>query len=293
MRRFEDLRDFVHLSEPLAPLTWLRLGGPAEYLARPKNLEQLRAVVLRCQELGVPFRVLSAGTNVLVSDAGVGGMVIHLESPAFSDVRIQGRQVESGAAVPVTALISQTARHGLAGLELLTGIPGTVGGALRGNAGSREAAFGQFVESVQVLDASAEVVTRVRDELNFDSHGSNLDDPVILGCTLVLEPEDPETVVRRMRKVWILKKENQPYGHQPSCLVFKDPSPEVSARLLIDQCGLKGTRSGLAEVSDRHSAYVVAYPGATSADVVNLIELVRLRVQEATGYVLEPQIEIW
>ncbi len=293
MGPFEDLREFVQSAEPLAPLTWFRLGGPAEYLARPKTIEHLQTLLSRCQAESIPFRILSAGTNVLVRDEGVPGLVVHLENPAFSDVTIEGDTVHAGAAVPVTALISQTARAGLAGLEVLTGIPGTIGGALRGNSGSREGAIGRFVESVQVLDASGQVATREKDEILFTDHDSNLDEPVILGCALRLEREDPEAVVRRMRRVWIVKKENQPYGHQSAGLIFRDPTPELSARMLIDQAGLKGHRLGAAEVSDRHSAYIIAHPGATASDVLALIDRVRDGVRDHCGQELSLLIQIW
>ncbi len=293
MGPFDEFKDFVNRSEPLAPLTWFRLGGPAEYLARPRSVDALRRLLSRARQEGVPVRILSGGSNVLVHDEGVAGVVVHMESPAFSDVKIDGRMIEVGAAVPLTALISQTARAGLAGLEVLTGIPGTVGGALRGNSGGRQGSIGQFVRSVAVLDRSGEVVRREHDDLSFGYRWSNLDDPVILAGQFQLDSDDPEAVVRRMRRIWIVKKENQPYGHQSSGCIFKDPAPDVSARLVIDQAGLKGSRVGAAEVSDRHSNYIIAQPGATAADVLALIDLVKNRVRDAVGYELEPQIQVW
>src|SRR5205823_11857670 len=180
----------------------------------------------RCRDELLPFRILSGGSNVLVRDEGVAAMVIHLESPAFADVAIEGNVVAAGAAVPLTALISQAGRAGLAGLEILTGIPGTVGGALRGNAGSRQGSIGQFVRRATVLDTANEIQIRERDDLSFADRESNLDEPVILSAEFELSHEDPESVVRRMRRIWIVKKENQPYGHQSSGRIFKNPSPD-------------------------------------------------------------------
>ena len=201
--------------------------------------------------------------------------------------------VEAGAAVPLTALISHSARAGLAGLEILTGIPGTVGGALRGNAGGRQGAIGQFVRRATVLDPADEIQVRERDDLSFADRESNLDEPVILSAEFELEPEDPESVVRRMRRIWIIKKENQPYGHQSSGCIFKNPTPDVSAGALIDQAGLKGTRVGGAEVSDRHANFIVAHPGAKASDVLQLIDRIRQRVWQQFGYELELQIQVW
>lgn len=293
MRSLDDFRAIVQAAEPLAPHTWFRLGGPAEALARPRNAEELAALLKRCKEEQVPFKVLGGGSNVLVRDEGFAGVVIHLESPAFSDVAVRGNRIEAGAAVPLTALISQTARAGLAGLESLTGIPGTVGGALRGNAGGRQGSIGQFARKATVVDAAAEIQVRERDDLSFSYRQSNLDEPVILSAEFEMEEDDPEAVVKRMRRIWIVKKENQPYGHQSSGCIFKNPTPDLSAATLIDQGGMKGARVGGAEVSDRHANYIVAQPGATSADVLALIDQIRRRVWEQFGYDLELQIQVW
>jgi len=293
MRSLDDFQAIVRADEPMAPHTWFRLGGPAGALARPRDAAELVALLRRCRDAQIPYKLLGGGSNVLVRDEGVPGVVIHLESPAFADVAIRGGRVEVGAAVPLTALISQTARAGLGGLEVLTGIPGTVGGALRGNAGGRQGAIGQFVRRVTVVDAADEIQIREHDDLSFTYRQSNLDEPVLLSAELAFEPDDPEVVVKRMRRIWIVKKENQPYGHQSSGCIFKNPTPDVSAATLIEQGGLKGARVGGAEVSDRHTNYIVAQPGATAADVLALIDQIRRRVWEQFGYNLELQIQVW
>jgi UDP-N-acetylmuramate dehydrogenase len=293
MHLFDDFREIVKPGEPLAPHVWFRLGGPAAYLARPRTVDELLGLLRRCREAKLPFKILSGGSNVLVRDEGVNALVIHLESPAFSDVSVKGNVIQAGAAVPMTALISQSARAGLAGLEVLTGIPGTVGGGLRGNASSRQGSIGTFVRRATVVDASDQIQVRERDDLSFAERGSNLDEPVILSAEFELQPEDPEAVVRRMRRVWIIKKENQPYGHQSSGCIFKSVGPDISAGALLDQAGLKGARHGGAEVSDRHANFIIAQPGATASDVLNLIDQIRQRVWQQFGYELELQIQVW
>ena len=293
MHPFDGFLDFVKPDAPLAPLVWFRLGGPAAYSARPRTLDELVAVLRRSQQAGLAFKILGGGSNVLVRDEGVDALVIHLESPYFSDVSLEENIVTAGAAVPLTALISQTARGGLAGLEILTGIPGTVGGALRGNAGGRQGAIGQFVRRATVLDAANEIQIRERDDLSFADRESNLDEPVILSAEFELSREDPESVVRRMRRIWIVKKENQPYGHQSSGCIFKNPLPDVSAGALIDEAGLKGTSFGGAEISDRHANFIVAHPGAKASDVLHLIDQIQQRVWQQFGYELELQLQIW
>jgi UDP-N-acetylmuramate dehydrogenase len=220
-------------------------------------------------------------------------VVVHLESPAFSDVTIRENRIEAGAAVPVTALISQAARAGLAGLEILTGIPGTVGAAIRGNAGGRQGAIGQFVRRITVIDEEGQVRVREHEELTFAHQWTDLDDPLILSAEFELTREDPDAVVKRMRRVWIVKRENQPYGHQLTGYIFKSPSAETSAGLVIEHAGMKGAQSGGAEVSERHANYIIAHPGATAVDVLALIDQVREQVRRQFGLNLELQIQIW
>lgn len=293
MHLFDDLRAIVKADEPLAPHIWFRLGGPAAFLARPRTIDELLELLRRCRDASIPFKILSGGSNVLVCDEGVKALIIHLESPAFSDVTIRGDLIEAGAAVPLTALISQTGRAGLAGMEFLTGIPGTVGGALRGNAGDRQGSIGQLVRRATVIDAADEIKVRDRDDLLFADCESNLDEPVILSAEFALERAHPEAVVRRMRRIWIVKKENQPYGHQSSGYIFKNPTPDLTAGMLIEQAGLKGTRYGGAEISDRHANFIVAQPGATASDILHLIDQIRQRVWQQFGYELELQLQIW
>lgn len=177
MRPLDEFGHFVQPNQPLAPLTWFRLGGAAEYLARPRDVDELGQLVERCVAAELPLRVISGGSNILVPDRGVSGVVVQLESPAFSDLSVARNTITAGAAVPLTSLISYTARMGLGGLELLTGIPGTVGGALRGNAGSRQDAIGAFVRSVEVLAADGRRAIRELDDLRFGYRWSSLDVP--------------------------------------------------------------------------------------------------------------------
>ena len=293
MHFFEDFPEIVTADKPLAPLTWFRLGGPAAFLARPRTVPEVAALLRHAHEVNLPVRLLGGGSNLLIQDHGFPGLVIHLESPAFADVTINENRVTVGAAVPLTALISQTARAGLAGLEVLTGIPGTVGGALRGNSGGRQGAIGSFVERVTVVGESGTPIIREREDLRFDYRTSDLDEPMIVAAEFVLEAEDPEAVVRRMRRIWIIKKENQPYGHQSSGCIFKNPSPEVSAGALVERAGLKGKRVGGVEVSERHANFIVADPGSKSSDVLDLIDLIRAKVHQQFGYDLELQIQVW
>jgi UDP-N-acetylmuramate dehydrogenase len=283
---------FVKRAEPLAPHTWLRIGGPAEYFAEPQSLDQLRVLVRRCHETNTPVRLLGGGSNLLVRDEGVQGVVVRLEAPAFAEIAIKNQTVHAGGGATLGQAISASVREGLAGLETLVGIPGTVGGALHGNAGSHGGDIGQWTAKATVMTRSGEILQRAREELVFAYRESSLDELVILGADFELERDDPAELTKRMQKQWIVKKANQPLGHQSAGCIFKNPRG-MSAGMLIDQAGLKNTRVGGAEVSDRHANFIVADKGATAKDVLALIEQVRTRVAERLGIELETEIEVW
>jgi UDP-N-acetylmuramate dehydrogenase len=289
----EEFAEFTRRHESLAPFTFLKVGGPAEFLVQPRSREELAAVVRRCFRERIPMRVLGTGCNLLVSDEGVRGVVLRLVEPAFTSITVDGRLVRAGTGAAVSALISEAARHGLSGPETLVGIPGTVGGALRTNAGDRSGDIGQFVRSVEVLDANGDVQVRERDELRFADRASNLDDPVLLAVEFALEPDTPDAIVKRMRKAWILRKASVPLTFQAAGRIFKNPRG-LAAAALIEQTFTQGRpKVGKAEVSDRDANYIVVHPGATARDVLRLIDLVRTRVQERFNVELEREIMVW
>lgn len=289
---FSGFEKIVREAEPLAQHTWFRLGGPAEFFAEPHTVEELAALVRRCHDAGVPIRVLGGGSNLLVRDDGVTGVVVRLSAPPFNEIRVQGQTVTAGGGARLGHVISTVVRDGLAGLEPLVGIPGTIGGALHGNAGSRGGDIGQWTCRATVMSRTSEIIERQREDLVFSYRQSSLDELVILGCQFQLEEEDPQELTKRMQKLWIVKKASQPLGHQSAGCIFKNPRG-ISAGMLIDQAGLKATRVGGAEVSDRHANFIVTDADATAADVLRLIELVRSRVAERLGVELETEIEIW
>ena len=292
MTSLADFSEITRRDEPLAPYTWMKIGGPAQFLIQPRTPDELIAVVKTCDHVEAPLKLLGGGSNLLVRDAGVGGVVLRIYGEPFAKVEVQGDVVRAGAGAMLTTVISHTVNAGLAGMETLVGIPGTVGGALHGNAGGRIGDIGQFVESVTALTMTGEVVTRNQDELTFGYRESNLDDLIILEATFRLQPDDPDEITRHMRKLWISKKATQPYSFQSAGCVFKNPRG-MSAGLLIDQAGLRGTRIGNAEISDRHANFIVSHPGASSADVQRLIDLARSKVAEQFGVDLELEIEVW
>lgn len=287
-----DLESIFTAAEPLASQTWLGVGGPAEWVARPENPEQLVKVVTRCRDTQTPSRVLGGGSNILVKDAGVAGVVLRLDHAAFTGVRIDGSRAIVGGGASLASVINETVRAGLSGLDSLVGIPGVVGAALHQNAGSHGGDIGQWVAEATVLTRTGETITRTRDELVFGYRESSLDELVILEAVFELDSSDPSELTKRMQKQWIVSKASQPMSHERRGQIFRNPRG-MSAGALIDQAGLKGATVGAASVSSKHANYFVAAEGATADDLLKLIDLVRSRVHERMGIELELAIEIW
>jgi UDP-N-acetylmuramate dehydrogenase len=284
--------DGVREQVPLAERTWFKVGGAAQFFAEPASVDELQAVVKRCHDEGLHVRLLGGGSKVLVRDEGVSGVVISLANPAFANIATAGERVTLGGGAMLANAITVTVGAGLAGLETLVGIPGTIGGALHGNSGSHGGDIGQWASRATVMTRSGEIIVRERSDLVFAYRESSLDELVILSAEFELEKEDPLVVTKRMQKQWIIKKANLPMAHENTGCIFKNPRG-MSAGMLIDQCGLKGEQVGGAEVSQRHANFFVAKPGATAKDVLQLIDVVRNRVAERMGVELETEIEIW
>lgn len=291
----QELEAFAEILErdvSLAPYTYLRVGGTTEYLARPRSREELAALLRACLKHSIPFRILGAGCNILVPDSGVAGVTVRLVEPAFTQVSVQGKRLHAAGGASLSSAISEAARNGLAGLETLVGIPATVGGALRCNAGERSEEISRFVCRVEVLDEHAEFQARERDELRFGNQADNLEDQVILEVDFDLEQDQLDAIVKRLRRSWIQRKASQPYSFQPAARMFKNPRG-MNAAALISQSGLVGTRVGGAEISERDTSFVVADEGTKSRDILRLMDLIRTKVQERTGIELEPELAVW
>jgi UDP-N-acetylmuramate dehydrogenase len=287
---FDDLGVAVSCGEPLAHHTWLGIGGVAAYFCEPVDAEALARVVRRCAERKVPLRVIGGGSNVLVPAAGHPGMVVRLSAPAFCGIEIQRPAVVAGAGAKLVHVVSAAVQAGLAGIEMLVDVPGTVGGALVGNAGGHGGDIGECVAAVTVMLPDGSVEVRERARLAFESRWSNLDDCIVIGCRLDLDEEGAEPLTKRMQKQWIVGRSQQPSGTR--AVMFKDPLG-ATAESLIVQAGARDMRMGDAAVYPPHANYVVAGPRCTSDDVRGLVEAVRGRVRDQLGVELTPQIDVW
>ncbi len=289
---FAGFEDVVEENVCLAPLTWYRMGGPARYLVRPQNTEQLQQIARRCLDSGTRMLVLGRGANLLVADEGVNAAVFKLDAPFWREHSHDGARLTAMAGADMQAVGRYCVRHGLAGLECMAGIPGTIGGCIRGNAGGRFGDIGNTVSRVTVMSADGEIFVRDKDDLVFSYRKSNIAATFILSAEFELEEDDPDELVRKFKEIWMFKKNSQPLNTKNAGCIFKNPEG-ASAGALIDQAGLKGTRIGEAEVSTKHANFIIAHPGCRAADVMALIEAIKEKVQKVHGVDLEQEVIVW
>jgi UDP-N-acetylmuramate dehydrogenase len=289
---FAGLDEVVAENHPLAKHTWYKIGGPARYFVRPRTTEELQEAVGRCVENNIPIHVLGLGANLLISDEGVDGAVFRFDQDYWRRVKFEGTTLEVGAGVDMQKLILRTVRQGLAGVEVLAGIPGTIGGGIRMNAGGKYGDLGSFVESVIVMDHEGTIFQRTRDDLTFEYRKTNIAAPFILGATLALEADDPDRIMKRTKEIWMFKQNSQPLNTKNAGCVFKNPRG-LSAGALIDQAGLKGMKVGGAEVSAKHANFIVAHQGCRADDVKRLIGIIKEKVWEKNEITLETEVQIW
>lgn len=289
---FEGLEEIVRENVPLARHTWNKIGGAARYYIQPRSPEELQAAATRCLQEGIAIYVLGLGANLLVSDEGVDGAVFRLDDEFWRQVRVDHATVTAGAGVDLQRLLLDSVRQGLGGLECLAGIPATIGGAVRMNAGGKFGEIGSLVRGVRLMDIEGNIFERTREELSFSYRRSNIDATFILEATLELEEEDPEPLARRMKEIWMYKRNSQPLNAKSAGCMFKNPQG-ASAGTLIDQAGLKGLRIGGAEVSHKHANFIVAHPGTTARDVMDLVKIIQDKVYARSEITLETEVRIW
>ncbi len=301
MNSLRDCRIVQHPGEILSAHTSFGIGGPAEFWCRPGDTEALREIILAARAEKVPVRIIGAGTNLLVSDSGVRGLVVQLRGRIFGRVSLDGPRVTTGAGCTIAKAIACAARAGLSGLEQFSGIPGTVGGALIMNAGVRSArpdgtgkdySIGDLVEFVTVMDYNGKTKNLSASEARFGYRHSALDGYIVLGCCLHLHPANPEYVREHAAAVIRARRAAQGKAWRSAGCVFKNP-PGGSAGRLIDSCGLKGARSGGAVVSNYHANFILNEADATASDVLALMRRIQRVVKKKFSVSLEPEIRIW
>jgi UDP-N-acetylmuramate dehydrogenase len=286
--------------EPLARFTTMRVGGPADLYAVAHNAFELRGLVRFARAKGLPYTLLGRGSDVVISDRGIRGLVIHVRAEG---TRIDGRTVIADAGVPMARVATVTADAGLSGLEFGLAIPGTVGGAVWANAGAHDGDVAEVIESATVLLADGTEAVLPRDALGLayrDSRfkvppgpdGATPDSPaeLVLAATFALTPADPAEIGAQLDAIRRWRREHQPLGLPSAGSVFRNP-PSDSAGRLIDAAGLKGLRIGGAVVSEKHANFIVNDRKGSAADVRRLAERVRTEIAERHGLTLGFEVE--
>jgi UDP-N-acetylenolpyruvoylglucosamine reductase len=269
----------------------MRVGGVADFYAEPATEAELARLLHFCSEQALRVTLLGRGSNMIVRDGGVRGLVISMAHPDFSRVEVLGDKLHCGAGAKLKAVSVEARRKGLEGLEFLEGIPGSVGGGLRMNAGAMGSWMFEVVESVRFMDQSGQTHERAASEVYVEYRGCPLfKDHIALGAVLRGKPAERErieqTAVAYNQKRW----HSQPAAPSAGC-IFKNPA-QIPAGKLIDELGLKGTRIGGAAISEVHGNFIVNEGGATARDVLALIDLVKERARSARGIELHTEVEI-
>lgn len=278
--------------EPMGRRTTLRVGGRADLYFEPPTEAAAQGALQSCAEFSIPWMALGRGSNLLVRDGGIRGLVVALRHPNFSTIGQAGETLLAGAGVRLKALSIEARRLGLAGLEFLEGIPGSVGGALRMNAGAQGIGAFDTVESVRFLDASGALRVEPAAALGARYRSCpSLRDGLALSAVFRGRPEPEDAIRDRMETYNRRRWESQPSQPSAGC-VFKNPAPGLPAGRLLDELGLKGARIGGAMISEIHANFIVNMGGATAADVLDLIAMARQRARDERGVELETEVEI-
>ena len=285
------LATVIRRDEPLAKHTTLRVGGPADVFIEPASEADLAGVVKFCRRRSVPFFVIGRGSNLLVRDGGFRGVVICLAHASFRRVEVDGERLRCGAGAKLKNVAVEAKRNGLSGVEFLEGIPGSVGGALRMNAGAMGGATFDVVESVRLMDLDGAVRNWTAAEMAVEYRScATLKNHIALGAVFKCRPAPREEIEQRMKAFSEKRWASQPAAPSAGCM-FKNPAA-IPAGKLIDELGLKGTRVGGAVVSAEHGNFIVNDGEATARDVLELIALLQARAKAERGIELQTEVEI-
>ena len=276
--------------EPMAKHTSFRIGGPADVLAQPADEAELAALLKRAAEHAVPVTLIGNGSNLLVRDKGIRGLVIKL-SNSFSDMKALGNELTFGSGISLAMASKKAASLSLSGLEFAVGIPGTIGGAVYMNAGAYDGEMAKVVTSVRVMDREGKISELKASELAFAYRHTALQNSglIVTSVTCVLQPDEADAIAAKMADFSQRRISKQPLELPSAGSMFKRP-PGYFAGTLIEQTGLKGYTVGGAQVSTKHAGFVVNVGGATAKDVLLLISDVQSKVFAAHGVRLEPEV---
>ncbi len=277
---------------PLQRYTSFKTGGVAEIFAEPRNIPELRKVLQFCKDEQKKIFIFGNGSNILVNDNGVQGVVVRLGGPDFKEIKRDGKYIFSKAGVKLPQLIKKVALWGFGGLEVLAGIPGTIGGAVKMNAGGKYGSISETISSVTTMTFDGEIKNINRNDMEFTYRGCNLDKQIIIEVEFLLKESRKEEILERMEEIYKEKKEKQPLSTFSAGCIFKN-TPSFKAGELIEKAGLKGKKVGGAIVSKKHANFIVNTENATSADILELIKIIKETIKKKYDVPLETEIQVW
>ncbi len=293
---YERLRNLgikdVRLDEVMKHHTSFKIGGPADIFAAPESPEEIKAIIALCRREDIPFLVMGKGSNLLVRDGGIRGVVIKL-GERFKAMEVEGLKITASAGVVLSALVNEAVDHGLGGLEFAHGIPGTVGGALFMNAGAYDGEIKDVVEKVEALDLDGSIITLDNQDMKLRYRHSVFQEKplVILEGTFTLKKGEISRLRERIRDYNRRRQQKQPLTYPSAGSVFKRPAGYYAGKLIQD-AGLKGYRIGDAQVSELHCGFIINLDNATAQDVLQLMDHVTGTVKEKFGVELSPEIRV-
>jgi len=294
MNWFRGFEWVVSENVPLAAKNTYKVGGPAEFFAQPSDSSTLGALLGRAANEGIPVRLLGHGTNLLVADSGVRGLVIRLGKSGFGQCVRTGTKINVGAGHSLPGLVKESVYKGLSGLECLQGVPGTIGAALRMNAGGKYGEICSSVRRVRGFELDGTPFDFSPEQCGFTYRNSGLHGRVVTDCDLELAEGDPDAGKRELKRILMEKCSTQPVAARSAGCVFKNPKHlGMAAGRMIDELGMKGTRIGGAVVSKLHANFLICEGQACARDLVELIRSIRQRVLVERGVVLELEVEVW
>ncbi|MFN3133937.1 MAG: UDP-N-acetylmuramate dehydrogenase [Candidatus Kryptonium sp.] len=293
MIKLEEIREIVKgeilINEPLAKCSTFKIGGPADIYIAPRDVDELLRLIQYLKEQGIDFIILGNGSNVLISDEGFRGAVINLES-GLNFIRIEGEYVVAGAGIKLAKFVDFCIENGFQGVEMMAGIPGTLGGAIIMNAGAYSAEISDHLIDVDVI-RGLNLVRLKKEECGFGYRTSNLTKDVVVQARFKFPHGDVEEMKRIRREILIKRNQTQPVNFPNVGSIFKNP-PGNYAGKLIEEAGLKGVQIGGAQISEKHANFIINKGNATARDVLELIKIAQQKVYEKFGVKLELEIRL-
>lgn len=285
-------KEKIYINEPMSKHTSFKIGGPAECLIKIKTTEELKSILEFTVKKNIPLTIIGNGSNILVSDEGIKGIVLKIEIDTFV-INKETAHLKIGSGVKLAFIAQKCLKQELAGFEFASGIPGTIGGAIRMNAGAHGREMKDVITTITYMDREGIIHKINNEEAKFEYRKSLFaqKDYIILEVEMQLEKGNSEEIQSKMTEYATYRKEKQPIEYPSAGSTFKRGTDFITAKL-IDECGLKGYQIGGAQISEKHAGFIINKDNATAEDVIKLMEYTKEQIYNKFGKLIEPEIEI-